>query len=121
MRRDLNLIREILLRLEELPMAPNPTPRAVEIKGYDGDQIHAHIELLRQAGYVQPKGPQHPIAWYGADLTSKGHDFLAAARSREIWRRALTRCDEYGIDPPLPVLEELLVSLVRLALFPETE
>ena len=71
MKRDMDLIRELLLKLEALPMRRGGivsiTPHADEIAvaGYDVDQIEYHL----------------------SQITPAGHDFLDSVRDPETWSR----------------------------------
>ncbi len=79
MSRVMELICEILRYAES---APTLAGRAVpEIDGYDTDQVHYHVHLCEQAGYLEAS---KPIAVSGGGLryarlgrlTWQGHDAL---------------------------------------------
>lgn len=53
MKRDMNLVREILLALEE--DLSGFAPEDMEIKGYTDEQIGYHILLLIEAGFIEAK------------------------------------------------------------------
>ncbi|WP_272948029.1 DUF2513 domain-containing protein [Burkholderia pseudomallei] len=52
----MDLIRELLLKLEALPMQPRDVAYiysdVVPVDGYHADQIDYHLQLLEQAGLV---------------------------------------------------------------------
>lgn len=93
MKRDMDLIRELMLKLEDLPMEVGRIvhipPDAVEIQvtGYEMDQIDYHLSLLRKAGFVDTGGVNvgNGIGFRG--LTWAGHDFLDSVRSPDVWNR----------------------------------
>lgn len=93
MKRDMSLIRELLLRLEALPLPPgavttlDSSDEELAIEGYASDQVDYHLDQLAQAGFVHGRGsrPMRGISFCG--LTWEGHDFLDSVRDPEVWRR----------------------------------
>ncbi|KVN98184.1 DUF2513 domain-containing protein [Burkholderia ubonensis] len=93
MKRDMDLIRELLLKLEALPMQPRDVAYiysdVVPVDGYHADQIDYHLQLLEQAGLVDAGGlgggDGPGIAF--SRLSWAGHDFLDAVRSPDVWDR----------------------------------
>lgn len=89
MKRDIDLIRRIMLDIEEMP----PGAR-IGVPVYDGverDVVIAHAVLLHEAGLV--KGSvMHPMNGPPkiqiSGLTWEGHDFLAVAKNDTIWEKA---------------------------------
>jgi hypothetical protein len=84
MKRDLNLMREILERAEAL--TPVDTGSSDDFPGRDGRVVAYHIDLLERSGYVRAivqqsngndAGPIHATVW---DLTMAGHNYLVRTR-----------------------------------------
>lgn len=87
MRRDLDLVRSILLEMEKSPTGycfKNP-----EIEGFTEEEIGYHAHLMGQAGLIDaiqtstmsdesPQALAHAMTW-------SGHDFLAAVRKQSTW------------------------------------
>jgi hypothetical protein len=96
MKRDLDLIRELLLQLE-----PRPVPEtgiewlaseACPVTGRSTAEIGYHLSLLEQAGFVDAGGPDvgirqgvSGIAFRG--LSWAGHDFLESVRNPDVWNK----------------------------------
>jgi hypothetical protein len=89
MQRDMDLVRKILMTIEEHPMGFAPTN--LEIEGYTDEQIRYHTWLTGQAGLAQvventnlaDKSPSAiPIS-----LTWDGYEFLAASKNENIWSK----------------------------------
>lgn len=82
MKRDMDLIREILLECEKQDGTGRPIKVAIE--GRSGDEVNYHLVLLKEVGFIEASsvlktrfGPVlQPIR-----LTWSGHEFLGAARS----------------------------------------
>ncbi len=93
MKRDMDLIRELLLKLEALPLQPRDVAYIysdlVPVDGYDERQIDYHLQLLEQAGLIDTggygEGAGPGIAF--SRLSWAGHDFLDAIRSPDVWDR----------------------------------
>jgi len=98
MKRDMDLIRELMLKLEELPV---PTAgmvvvdaTKVNVEGYTTEQIDYHLSLLEQARFIHAGGLDFGMSGPGfgpgvgfCSLTWVGHDFLDAMRSPDVWNR----------------------------------
>ena len=116
MKRDMDLIREVLLATEALQ------PREV-LSGIDGapksDFVY-NVDLMKQAGLVDAAVLK---AW-GSDLvraevrtlTWDGHDFLDAIRDDTIWNKTKARVLEAAGTVSLEVLKAVAVSVARGAL-----
>lgn len=92
--RNMDLVRELLLKLESYATPPgttvviDPHRGQFQIPGYSADQIAYHLSLIREAGFIESPGTQ--LAGMGVTfrcLTWDGHDYLDAIRDPEIWRK----------------------------------
>jgi hypothetical protein len=87
MKRDMDLIRKLVLLLEERPSAWTPDP--IEIEGYTPVEIGYHSYLLVESGLANGTN----ITTMGNDLpeysptylTPAGHDFADSIRTQYIW------------------------------------
>jgi hypothetical protein len=103
MRRDLGPIRELLLKLEALPVRPGRfttiTPGGTEmaVEGYGADQITYHIELLKEVGFIE-YATSEPLngATHFQRLSWNGHDYLDAIRDPEIWKKTMRGAEATG-------------------------
>jgi hypothetical protein len=91
MKRDMDLIRAMLMTIESNPSGF--APKKIEIPGYtDDEQIKYHAFLLGEAGLAQvvnitahdSKSPEAMVI----RLTWAGHEFLDSARENQIWNQA---------------------------------
>ena len=64
MKRDMDLVREILLRLEAIPLPAgawtevNGWRPGMEIEGHDPEAVTYHIRMLREVGLIECPGSQ---------------------------------------------------------------
>lgn len=102
MKRDLGLVRELLLRLEALPMGMygavtiDPGDMEIAVEGYSEDDIAYHLSLLQERGLIEVPDSQPMIGIVFTRLSWDGHDFLDAVRDPEIWRKTKLGADAVG-------------------------
>jgi len=102
MRRDMDLIRELLLRLEALPLGGGDAVTIswdadeIAVPGHDVDQIAYHLSQIEQAGFINDAGAKPLIGIGFMCLTPRGHDFLDAVREPKVWVETKTRADKVG-------------------------
>lgn len=118
MKRDLDLIRKLVLAVEDWPSGS--IPGALEIEGYTSEQIGYHNYLLVDAGLAQ--GVETTTLedtlpnWLLLHLTSAGHDFADAARSESIWNKAKNVVIENAGAVTIDVMKQVLISIAKNAL-----
>ena len=117
MKRDLELIRKMVLAVEDSPSGW--APQSMSFSGYSAAQVGYHGWLLIDAGLAkgadttdqQSEGPEAMIT----SLTWAGHEFADAARDDSRWQKAMGAVRERGGAVTLAVLTQLLVSLMKSA------
>ena len=105
MKRDMGLIRELLMRLEALEKSPH---RRVHIHSegdelrfddYTADQVDYHMELLYEFDLITSSDSQNALMsgeWIFDRLTWGGHDFLETVRDPEVWKRTKSGASKLG-------------------------
>ena len=116
--RELDLIRKMVLAIENSPTGY--APRKLSIDGYTPDQVGYHAYLMIDAGLAEGNRVDHggstgPEAMLRT-LTWAGHEFADAARDETRWKKAMGMVQEKGGSVTLTVLTELLKSLMEGAL-----
>jgi len=115
MKRDMDLVRQILLELEGAPAGQYPNYPLV-VDGYDESTVAAHLVLLDEAGLINANvtsvgdGSVRAIPFR---LTWPGHDFLDAARSESIWNQARQRIGQSIETASFHVFTTLLYALAK--------
>ena len=122
MKRSLDLIREILLSIEEYEPERVSTIQSIHPKDFSGTeaQNYHHIRMLIEAGYINLAGSatlagDHAI--HG--MTMAGHDFLDAIRDQGVWDKTKDRLGQAGgwtLDIVLAVAKEELKRRLGLGL-----
>src|ERR1041384_7841363 len=107
MKRDFNLIRSILLKVEDLPSGESIGE--FHFEGIDPKVVAEHVELLIEAKLIEGAtlGPKR-AAYSVRRLTWPGHDFLANAKNDTVWKKVLAQAERKGVSVSLTVLNGLL-------------
>lgn len=95
MKRDMDLIRSLLLHMETDPLFDGhswttpATPGDIGISDHSIEEIYYHLDLLIDEGYVKGKtGAMEPVI---CKLTWQGHEFLDNIRDQNIWAKTKHR------------------------------
>jgi len=113
MKRDMNLVRLLLLEAE----GEEPKP---DLSTYTEEQQIYHEARLIEAGFLRgevfkdAEGEERSSCVMG--LTWAGHEFLDAARNEGIWKKAGEHLKKAGINVTISVLQELLKKLLKESL-----
>ncbi|MDM8542434.1 DUF2513 domain-containing protein [Desulfococcaceae bacterium HSG9] len=115
MKRDWDLVREILIRVEELSSVKDCV-RPNEFEEYDEDIVSYHMYLLEQANLVEGPIKKHHNAGIMAllfNLTWQGHEFLDSVRNDGVWNKLKTTASEKGISMPFEVIKASAVAIIK--------
>lgn len=105
MKRDLGLIRELLLKLEEVEketfdiITIGSSEPEIAVEGFEVDQIDYHMSLLYEAGLITSGTDTDSMGdgtWIFRRLTWAGHDFLDTVRDPEVWKRTKSGASKLG-------------------------
>jgi hypothetical protein len=114
MKRDMELVRQILLALEAHASGLAPTP--FTIPGYDQEVIGHHVYLMAQGDLVTAATivvfGESPVAVPGT-ITWKGHEFLDATRTDKVWRQVRTELKDKGLSLPFALVQELAIQIAK--------
>jgi hypothetical protein len=100
MKRDLSLVRKILLRCEEAPANQWLEPQHFDL-GVDSHVLGEHVSLMIDAGLLDGnmEGTHDDDTFFFIKkITWSGHDFLDASRDIKIWTKFLEMAKEKGLS-----------------------
>jgi len=113
MKRDLELVRKILLAMEAYQHGFAPEPFTVD--GYDQGVIEHHVWLMEQGGLITASDKsslQDPSATAIAEsITWEGHEFLDAVRNDKVWSKLKAEMKDRGIALPFSLLQSLALKI----------
>lgn len=107
MKRDMELIREILLAVESDKFDEN-------IEGFSSEIIEKHMDLLITEKLIDRKG--FGINSYFSttiDLTWQGHEFIENLRQKEIWNTIKTEFKEESVSTVLSVAKKMAENFAK--------
>jgi hypothetical protein len=133
MKRDMDLIRALLIETEERSSGKSPgdelidsltkgnrapTSRALS-DGYDQVLVAEHVRLLIKSGFAEGSvlesgGAIH--TWHLARLTWAGHDFLENVRNDDVWNKTKTFVSEKGGAVTMSVLKAIAAKFAAAQL-----
>ena len=117
MRRDLDLARWILQKMEQRSYLESG--HAVEVEGYTSEEINYNTMLLEDAGLIvaEDVSSQTAFIWLPLHITWAGHEFLDVSRDEGRWVKAKSIIENKGGDGTFEMLNELLTRLMRDDIF----
>lgn len=117
MKRDLELIRKILLEIEEMDNDEKIRDSDIIIEGYSENEIVYHVKLLIEAGYLNG-GLFSTIGvkrcpYIVKGLTWEGHDFIGMAKNDKVWEKGMDNLKVVGKGIALEIVKEVLSGTMK--------
>ena len=118
MQRDMNLVRQILLKIEE--HEHGRAQRSLDIADYSEDQIGYHVYIMIEGGLLEgadvTQMGSKTFEAIPTRLTWAGHEFLDAARDDSRWNRALQTARDQAGSVTIGVMTQLLTAMMKQSL-----
>lgn len=115
MPRDMELIRELLLRFERNDTSIPP--------GHAQEEVAYHVKQMRLSGLVDAHiverpspGKVKPVDFIVHDLTPAGHDFIAKIRNENLWSKVKTELAKKGVPLTLDLVVHAAEHVVKAML-----
>jgi Hypothetical protein (DUF2513) len=117
MKRDPNILRDVMLFLETVPSDTKVFGHSISeaVPGVDPFDLGDHVQQLREIGFIE--GAVH---FYGRQcqpkiivdrITSSGHDFIETVRKDSVWQKVTTGVLETGKAWTIQMLFEYAKAL----------
>lgn len=118
MKRDLDLIRKILILLNEYEYGRAPSE--LKVDGFTDEQIGYHCYILKDAQLIRAVdttelGSSSPTA-LPLGLTWEGHEFVDNAQNENFWVQAKNKIKGIGGTVSLSILTNTLTNIIKEAL-----
>ena len=119
MKRDLDLIRQILLDIEAEGEDSSRRLGFANIadNGYDPESIQYHVQLMHDAGLIVAD-ELVPGQWWPERITWAGHEFLDLARNDTLWQATKRDVESKVGSAPFQIVRDLLARRVNEQLTP---
>jgi len=98
MKRDMDLIRDLLLEVEGNPLYDGTkwvhpvNPSELNIKNHSREEVGYHLTMLIEEGFIKGKSGMETIPVINK-LTWKGHELLDDIRDQQIWAQTKKRTE----------------------------
>lgn len=111
MKRDMELIRKILITLEESEQTQGWVP--LKFEGYSDDQISYQVKILAEQGIIGATdcSNMNNFAWEAKGLTWDGHDYIEAIRDDGRWQKAKDWVENAGKILTMETLKQAVTEL----------
>lgn len=118
MKRDLDLIRDILLRIEAMP------PEQVDLSSKqlldlcpNEAKLALHIRLLLESHFIEisyhASLEQNKDIYFITRITMSGYDYLDTIRNPKIWEATKDKIKSIGDTISLEIVKDVAVSIAR--------
>jgi len=116
MKRDMDLVREILLKMEDLPMKSGWYN--IHIDGRSEEEIIYHVRIMHEHRLIEAADltTKNGVDWRPKRLTYEGHEFLDAARSDTVWTKAKDKAISATGTLTLEAMKVALPAVVKALL-----
>lgn len=101
MKLDWDLVRKILIEIEQLEPRTHIDNYSDKFDDYDPDLVGFHMGLLAQRGYidgVKSNTDDSPYGYIARALTMNGYDFLDTIRNQKMWNKITTIIKTKGYE-----------------------
>jgi hypothetical protein len=109
MKRDVDLIRQILLNIEHRGAACPLEAFRADLRHESDERVRCHLQLAIDAGWVA-EVDRSAVGLQGVRLTHAGHEFIEVARGDARWRAAKAVVIEETGGQSLAMLHSLLTK-----------
>src|SRR5688572_22316690 len=112
MKRDMDLVRTILLEIEE---SQNPRSVKLQCHGYSQDEIQEHLMLLVQAKLIKARevhSLEAGTVLIPQRLTWHGHEFIESTRNEGIWQKVKAEIKDRGTSLPFSLIQDLALKIL---------
>jgi hypothetical protein len=121
MKLEVDLVRLLLLHIEEHATRPISNLDNIEIEGWNTDQIDYHVVQLEDAGFIEAsidivpdnedRSLEH-VTYSVRRLTYKGHEFVETVRDDTTWRKVKEKAKAAGAMT-LPALVQIGTAFIK--------
>ncbi len=113
MKRDMELIRAILLEVEKQDPASNLP--AIEIEGYDNKTVFEHAKLMEEGGLINGCCFDLSCNVFIQSLTWSGYDYLDKIRDTTVWEKTKVEIKKNSLPFVIETVKTISDAFVKAA------
>lgn len=112
MKRDWDVIRKILIAVEDLPDRASSVKES-DLEDVDAEDAYHHILIMIEAGFIEGNegARQGGKSVYARRLTWQGHELLESIRNQSKWNALKRYAREHSIEPTLSGINAVITAL----------
>lgn len=115
MKRDMDLLRALLLKIEEMPFSGGHLMGEIQIPGHSDEEVCYHAQLAQDAGLIEARFLK-PTTYFAVErLTYAGHEFLDLARDDTRWASAKEKVEIATGTLTIEALKTALSLMIQAA------
>lgn len=118
MKRDLELIRELFLRIEEFPQKiEDDYNYEIAIDGFTKEEVDFHLYLMKKAKFIdgiinRSVVNKHINAHYETfEITWDGYEFLNSIRNKKVWQSFKNKYANFEL--PFSIITDVCKTLIQ--------
>lgn len=122
MKRDMDLVRDLLLYFEAKSETPGIHASNVRMDGFTETEVGLHLNIMAEAGLLicepfrSSTNPERFIRTFVFDLSWQGHEYLDTIRDPKVWKStksALGRIGNWSFSMALDIAKSLALTEAR--------
>ena len=114
MKRDMDLIRKIMLRIEEEYVST--AIFNLQVEDYSAEQIATHCKMLYEAGLNSDYKAQYAsdeLYMFGVgNLSGDGYDYLDKVRDDSVWKKVKDTAKEHGVPLLIDTVKQISSEII---------
>lgn len=117
MKRNWDLIRKILIKLEEKADIQSELS-SEDIRGFDRHTVSYHYNIMAHAGLItiEDNSSINDTDYSALSLTWQGHEFLDKIRNDSVWNKVKSTVQTKSLDLSFDVIKQVASSLISAML-----
>ncbi|KAF0231288.1 MAG: hypothetical protein FD175_1157 [Beijerinckiaceae bacterium] len=115
MKRDMDLIRLLLIEIEEKALEPYAGLQGLEVEGFPSSQINYNLDILIKSGMIEGEVQ----IYFGGEsthfiqgITWLGHDFLDDIRDPDLWAKTKNGANQIK-SWSIETIKEIVKGLIK--------
>jgi hypothetical protein len=115
MKRDMELVRKILIAIEDYDQPNRPVRMTSLLTDYPENQVDYNTKLLYDSGLIDgiERRPNTGTYILVTALTWSGHEFLDAIRNDTVWHKVTQTVEEKGGSMPFEIIQGLALAAAK--------
>ncbi|MEN0643340.1 DUF2513 domain-containing protein [Alkalicoccobacillus gibsonii] len=116
MKRELDLIRDILILLEE---DESRDPKTITSEDYSEEVVHYNLRLLYKEGFIEAHSLEGGTRFLPRSLTWDGHNLLADIKDDSVWSKVKENLKRHSGTASIEVIKAIAATVAKKAIINE--